>query len=285
MEVRRLLESLSKINLGQLNEIIAVDNSSSQTVEINMYKNFGNVKLRLVRNKSKMPLPYNRNQIFRMSLSDIVIFVDSDTEFIQNDFIDAVLSNFSNFNVDVMAPIIFDPSGKIQSFGLKKILGLPYIFRFNVTGGKMEKIDMIHGACFAVRKSVYDTIGGFDEFMNPYNFDEMDFCIRAGMARFKIYAFDNIRIKHYGGATTSRFGPDQRAYLFVSHALRSIRRNYKGLRKVIVATVFITAAYIRTLMDFRQYFFRFVITKAIVHQLNDADAKLIYNPEYRSDTL
>ena len=103
VEVKRLLASLSEINLDQLDEIIAVDNSNSQSVEIDIYKNFGNVKLRIVKNKMLMPLPYNRNQIFRMSHSDIVIFLDSDVEFIQKNFIDVVLGNFSNFNVDIMS--------------------------------------------------------------------------------------------------------------------------------------------------------------------------------------
>lgn len=103
------------------------------------------------------------------------------------------------------------------------------------------------------------------------------------MAGFKIYAFSNIRIRHYGGATTSRFEPDERAYLFVRHALRSIRRNYRGIKRTAVAIIFIMAAHLRMSMSFKRYLFRFVNMKAVVYQINDADAKLIYLQENAHD--
>ena len=91
--------------------------------------------------------------------------------------------------------------------------------------------------------------------LNPYDYDEMDFCIRAGMAGAKIYAFNNIRIRYYGGVKTSRFEPDEKDYLFIRHALRSVRQNYRGIKRIVIVGVFIMAAYLRTLMPLQDYLF------------------------------
>ena len=132
---------------------------------------------------------------------------------------------------------------------MSKIMKLPYIFRFCYDVGSNREIDMVHGACFIVRMQVFYTIGGFDEYMEPYNFDEMDFAIRAKKARFDIKALGNLKIRHYGGGTTSRITASNRAYLFVRHALRSIRRNNNGIKKIVVGFLFIAAVFLRTVLS------------------------------------
>lgn len=115
--------------------------------------------------------------------------------------------------------------------------------------------------------------------LNAHNFDEMDFCIRARIAGLKIYAFNDLRIRHYGGATTLRFEADQSAYLFVRHALRSIRRNYRGIKKFLAGGMFISAASIRTLMNFRTYVGKFVVLRAVMWQINDVLVNSLYIEE------
>ncbi len=135
---------------------------------------------------------------------------------------------------------------------------------------------MVHGACFLVKRRVFEIIGGFDEFMKPYNFDEMDFAIRAKLHGFKISAFNELKIRHYGGATTTRFNSSDRAYLFIRHALRSIRRNYAGFKRVFVAITFCSLAFFRMLLDIDQYLGHFVLLRSIVWQMQDGNAKVLY---------
>ena len=53
------------------------------------------------------------------------------------------------------------------------------------------------GTGAAIRRKVYDKIGGFWEF----GFEELDFCTRAIVAGFRIRYFPNIRVLHYSTPT------------------------------------------------------------------------------------
>ncbi len=274
-KIIRLVDSLLNMNIGVLDQIIAIDNCSDNLETLNYFKKINGISLMLIRNAMKMPLPYNRNQVFRQCHSDIVVFVDSDVEFIEPDFFEKTLEIMMHAETDIVCPIILSPNGHVQSFGLKKMFKLPYIFKFNYSLVD-QQVDMIHGACFIVRKRLFEQIGGFDEFMKPYNFDEMDFAIRAKMNGFKIRAFTELRIRHYGGATTSRFSSPARAHLFIRHALRSIRRNYHGIRRVMIAFAFCSLALVRTLVDIDEYLGHFVILRSILWQITDDNAELLY---------
>lgn len=276
-EVVRLLNSLMVIDIHYCGEIIAVDNFSSDCVAINLIQGlkdlqkFKDIKIITIRNSKRESLPHNRNLCYKNSSCELILFVDSDIEFIQDNFFEALINNFSNYKCDLMAPVIYGKLGEIQSIGLKKLFGLPYIFKFRRELGKGNfPVDMIHGACFASRSEVFHLIGGFDEFMMPYNFDEMDFAIRAKINGFSITAFDNIFIRHYGGGTTSRFKQTEKAYYFVRHAIRSIRRNYSSIVGALIIALFISAVSVMLISQMRTYLGSNIIAKSIIWNLKNS---------------
>ncbi len=128
LEIIRLVNSLLNLDLSFLNEIIAVDNKSNNEDLLNYFKQIKGVHLILIRNVRKMSLAYNRNQIFRNSHSDVVVFLDSDVEFIDRDFLSKSAYVMINSDADIACPIILSPNGTVQSFGLKKIIGLSRMF-------------------------------------------------------------------------------------------------------------------------------------------------------------
>ena len=273
-EVTRLLNSLIKIDLYFCGEIIAIDNFSkdstafNQVEELKKRPEFQDIRIITIRNKQKESLPHNRNLCYESSSYNLILFIDSDVEFIQTDFFKVLVDNFSEHKCDLMAPVIYGKSGEIQSIGLKKLFGLPYIFKFRRELGMDNfPVDMIHGACFVTKNEVFQSIGGFDEFMAPYNFDEMDFAIRSKINGFSIIAFDNIYIKHYGGGTTGRFNPSQRAYYFVRHAIRSIRKNYSRIIGAFITMLFISAVSVQLMSQSRIYFGHSIIVRAILWNL------------------
>ncbi len=146
---------------------------------------FEHIKIKTIRNNKREPLAHNRNICWKYSSGSIILFVDSDVEFIQEGFINNIANNFFSDGCDLMAPLIYGAEGEIQSIGLKRIFNIPYIFRFCRNSSiENEVVDMIHGACFAVKKEIFSVVGGFHEVMSPYNFDEMDFTIRAKLKNF-----------------------------------------------------------------------------------------------------
>ena len=61
--------------------------------------------------------------------------------------------------------------------------------------------DWVSGACFAVRRQVFDSIGLLDEGYFLY-FEEIDFCLRAKRAGWSCWTVPTARIVHFEGAST-----------------------------------------------------------------------------------
>jgi GT2 family glycosyltransferase len=173
-----------------------------------------------VYNKEKQySLPEDRNLCIKNSKGEIIVLVDSDIEFIDKDFFISIAKIFSNQEVSILLPLIIGANDNItQSLGLHATMGIQYIYIYtfnfpnmkptevnDITKKKLLRIQMVHGACFIFRKIIFFKIGGFDEFMEPYNFDEMDFAIRTNMHGYKSFATSKISILHHSGGTTSNF--------------------------------------------------------------------------------
>ena len=106
----------------------------------------------------------------------------------------------------------------------------PFIFR----------VDMLHGACFAISRKAFERLGGSDEFMAPYNYDEMDLAIRAKKSGMLMIADTSIYVRHVGGGTTRRIKKKRKGYWFVRHMFRSMIRN-EGKRAYLMMPVYILA--------------------------------------------
>ena len=77
--------------------------------------------------------------------------------------------------------------------------------------------DWVSGACFAVRRQVFDQIGPLDEGYFLY-FEETDFCLRAQRVGWSCWLVPQARVVHFEGASTGITTPRQRrpAYWYAS---------------------------------------------------------------------
>ena len=65
------------------------------------------------------------------------------------------------------------------------------------------EVDQVIGAFFLVRKSVFDSLNGFDERFFVY-FEEVDFSLRAKQKGFTSYYLSDVSTFHKGGGTTEQ---------------------------------------------------------------------------------
>lgn len=94
--------------------------------------------------------------------------------------------------------------------------------------------DWVSGACFAVRKEVFDTIGLLDEGYFLY-FEETDFCLRSKQAGWACWYVSGARVVHAEGSSTGIRDPKRRrpAYWFASR--RRFFAKAHGLVGLVVA--------------------------------------------------
>lgn len=281
--IKILLKSLEILKHTEALDIVIVDNYSNDLTSEIVSGFRDKMNLDFIHLNKRRSLPANRNLCVQKSKGDIIVMIDSDVEFLQPEFIENVVNIFvKNKDVTMLAPIIVDSrTGLVQSLGLRKLLRIPYIFVFNFPGSNLDnlrkfrtldlfKIDMIHGACFIFRKSLFRDIGGFDEYMEPYNFDEMDFAIRANLSGYGLFASSTIEISHYGGGTTGRFKKKYRAELLIRHGMRSIIRNYskKPVSGPLILFLFMCGSALKLAFEYKERSVLLLMFRSLLWALN-----------------
>lgn len=135
-----------------------------------------------LRNPTNLGFARACNQGAELATGGIVVFLNNDTE-VHPGWLPPLVQAFADDQVAVAGPKLVYPDGRIQhaGVGIRHRQGL--IEAFNRTEGEAGNCWAVTGACMAVRKPVFDELGGFDEgYWNGY--EDVDFCLRvweAGM--------------------------------------------------------------------------------------------------------
>ncbi len=114
-------------------------------------------------------------------------------------------------DIGIVGPKLLYPNGAIQSAGsCRNVLNPEWFdhrFRYrpadfpaaNVAG----EVGAVTGACMYVKRDVVNAIGGFDERF-PLGFEDVDYCLRARRAEFRIVYCPQATLTHYESATRGR---------------------------------------------------------------------------------
>lgn len=98
---------------------------------------------------------------------------------------------------------------------------------------KKREIDLATGACMFVSRKVFDNIGTFDEKYFLY-LEDMDFCVRAKKAGFKILFEPKAILWHKNAASTGGSGSDLQDYYITRNRLLFAARYAKVRTKIAV---------------------------------------------------
>ena len=111
------------------------------------------------------------------------------------------------------------PDGRIQAEGRNIINGVGFHVRHRdrkafapdaSNAGKPVEVDVVHGALAYYRREVITAVGGLDEKYGQVWTEDMDFCIAARFAGYKVYVDPAVRAIHYarcwGPASMIRIG-------------------------------------------------------------------------------
>ena len=69
--------------------------------------------------------------------------------------------------------------------------------------GNTMEVDWLSGACFLVKKEIFDASGGFDEDYFMYS-EDTDLCLRLKRKGFKNYYFSDYEVKHFDGGIAKK---------------------------------------------------------------------------------
>ncbi|MCB0495696.1 MAG: glycosyltransferase family 2 protein [Cyclobacteriaceae bacterium] len=190
------------------------------------------------------------NRLIKHIKEDYIVLVNSDVE-VTNNWLSPLIENLKKENVAAVQP-------KIKSYKNKKYFEYAgaaggYVDKFGypfcrgrlfdtleIDAGQYDnetEISWASGACFAIQKSVFEEVGGFDGDFFAH-MEEIDLCWRLKSLGYKIQYIPDSTVYHVGGGTLNYSSPFK-TYLNYRNGLYMLLKNIPGsqLNRTIVIRV------------------------------------------------
>jgi len=210
--LKRCVESVRAVTKYEPFEIVVVDNGSVEAETLAFFRQSGDDKhIRVIAEPG--PFNYSRlnNRAAKQTRGEILVFLNNDTEIDDPAWLTEMVSHAARVEVGVVGARLWYPDGTLQHGGV--ILGLggvaghafPHIPRghpgyFN-RAMLQQNCSAVTGACMAVRRNVFEELGGFDEENLGVSFNDIDFCLRATEAGYRIVWTPYANLIHHESAS------------------------------------------------------------------------------------
>lgn len=234
---RNLLEKFlpSIVKYSHNAEVIVADNASDDDSVSWLKETYPEV--RIIQNKSNGGYARGYNEALQNVDADVLALVNSDIEVSEN-WLYSIENLFQkDENTAVIQPKILDYKDKSKfefagaGGGFIDKLGYPYcrgrVFtKIEEDLGQFDnesEIFWASGACFFIKKDVFNELGGFDEDYFAH-MEEIDLCWRVHNMGKKVMYSPKSVVYHVGGATLKESNP-HKSYLNFRNSLYTVLKN------------------------------------------------------------
>ena len=205
-------------------EIIVVDNASEDH-SLDFLARFPDIVT--IRNRDNKGFAAACNAGWRCGKGDLVLFLNPDTEALPGSLsrLAETLEHDSGTwaaggrltSLRGRSPVHFNArrfptvaSAAAEMFFLDEVWpGNPWTARYRpalLAGNSVVEVDQPAAACLMVRRSVLESLGGFDESFTPAWFEDVDLCKRLRDRGGRIVFQPAARFLHHGGFSVERLG-------------------------------------------------------------------------------
>jgi acetyltransferase-like isoleucine patch superfamily enzyme len=182
-------------------ELIIVDNGSTPPF-VPPFSGFVNTTL--IRNEENTGFPCAINTGVARAAGDIILLLNDDVIVTPGsinrlaDYLDTVdivgpTTNYCAGLQRVTLPVYSSIEGLNKEAGALA----------QTCEGELEEVNWVIGFCMAFKKSLFEKIGPFDESLWPCSGEEIDFCLSARKAGYKIAIAHDVYVHHEGSKTFS----------------------------------------------------------------------------------
>lgn len=223
------LKSLAKTRL-QTFEIVIVDNDSDEPETLSLYERLKvDPRIRILYRPGLFNFSALCNWGANTAKTPVIVFLNNDIVIRTSDWLQTLVSWTLRSGIGAVGTKLAYPSGRLQHAGLVVGLGgyAGHVYR-NMRAdepGYMRKlafdreVSAVTGACLAVEKVKFESVGGFDERAFPVEFSDIDLCLRLSASGWKTICLCEPILTHHESATrgTARdmdvaYGHERRAF-------------------------------------------------------------------------
>ncbi len=183
--------------------IVADDASSDDTVLLNdVIKN-----IKVVRNENNLGFLRNCNNAAQYASGKYITFLNNDTHVLKG-WLQALLQTIErDKKIGLVGSKLIYPDGKLQEAG-----GVVFSDGCAWNYGKgdvrdkpeynyVKEVDYVSGACFLIRKKLWDLIGGFDERYSPAYYEDTDLAFEVRKHGYKVLFQPHSMVVHFEGTS------------------------------------------------------------------------------------
>jgi glycosyltransferase involved in cell wall biosynthesis len=182
-------------------EVIIVDNGSDASGVPAYCEELRGRGIKVIRDTAPFNLPGLNNRAMQHANGKVLVFLNDGIEVITRGWLEEMVSHAMRPGVGVVGAMLYCSDDKIQHAGV--LLGYAgQMIKGGVAGhvmsgfkrgsdGYFNHLNLIKnytavtGACMAVRREIFEQIGGFNETDLPEAFYDVDFCLRLHAAGYR----------------------------------------------------------------------------------------------------
>jgi N-acetylglucosaminyl-diphospho-decaprenol L-rhamnosyltransferase len=229
-------------------DVFVVDNGSSDGSADLVRERFPAVLL--IANTSNRGYAAANNQAVERAPGRYLLLLNSDAELEPAALRTLVAYADDHPEAGVIGPKLLNPDGSLQPSGgrfptpastVASLLGLNRLTGRPRYGTRRDyevpaEVDEVSGAAMLIRRSVIDQIGGLDEGF-AWGYEDIDFCLRARQAGWRVHYVPAARVVHQWGAS-QRLAPASTILKAIAGRRRYFKKHYGRLTAslVMVAT-------------------------------------------------
>jgi len=192
------IQSIKENTKHKSYEIIVVDNGSEQEEirELQKMKKQGLIN-RLILNKENKGFSGANNQGMKIAKGDYFLLLNNDTV-VKPNWLQGLMEVVqSDERIGILQPDLPESLDEKQEYcgGYIDGRGTARLTE-KEPGAFFQELEQAAGAAFLIKKSVFESIGFFDEGFNPIYFEESDYCARARKAGFRVGCTQKSRVIH-----------------------------------------------------------------------------------------
>ena len=249
----KCLQSIYKYQWKNTIDIWVVDNASSDGSVEAISKKFPKVKI--IASKDNLGFAAGNNLALKKAKSEFYLLLNSDTEVMENSF-DNLLEFANSNNFGICSCKVLNKDGSFQPNGGDLPEFLPLFFWLSGLDDFIKKIMVpisyqqrtqnyykdgremgwVSGSVMLIKKEVLEKIGLLDKKIFMYG-EDVEFCLRAKRAGFKIGWTDKAQVVHLGGGSSKT--PKYNQWLGEFKGLLYVYQKYYGWGRRLLLKILI----------------------------------------------